>query len=145
MAHKIIKFFDKLEDRVRGYLSHFPIIYSLIGGIAVVLFWRGVWHTADIIMQYGFSSIIPIAKNILETKGFISFIFFEPVNLVLSTIVLLVIGLFVSFFIGDRIILSGIRNEKKLAEKTEEEIALEENILHRIENRVKKIEEKLNS
>jgi hypothetical protein len=44
---KIIKFFDRLEDKIRGKLSHYPIFYAFIGGIGVVLFWRGVWHTAD--------------------------------------------------------------------------------------------------
>ena len=109
--HKIFKFFDKLEDRVRGYLSHFPIIYSLIGGLAIVLFWRGVWHTADFVMQYGFYSIWPMALYIYNTKGIVSLIFFEPINLILSIIVLLMIGLFVSFFIGDQIIISGIRKK----------------------------------
>jgi hypothetical protein len=28
----ILKFFDKLEDHVRGALSHFPLFYSLFGG-----------------------------------------------------------------------------------------------------------------
>ena len=41
---------DKLEDHVRGFLSHYPIVYAFVGGIGVVIFWRGVWHTADYIM-----------------------------------------------------------------------------------------------
>ena len=44
---KIFRFFDKLEDHVRIALSHYPIVYTIIGGFSIVLFWRGVWMTAD--------------------------------------------------------------------------------------------------
>ncbi|MBI2068842.1 MAG: hypothetical protein HYT67_01930 [Candidatus Yanofskybacteria bacterium] len=100
---KIIKFFDRLEDRVRFTLSKHPLVYTFIGGVAVVLFWRGVWNTAD---------MIPWLTG--------------PVSLLISTGVLLMIGLFVSFFIGDQQILSGLRKEKKLIEKTKEELDAEE-------------------
>jgi hypothetical protein len=39
--------------------------------------------------------------------------------------VLLITGLFVSVLIGDKIILSGVANEKKIVEKTENEIVEE--------------------
>jgi hypothetical protein len=98
----ILKFFDKLEDHVRGALSHFPLFYSLFGGAGVVLFWRGVWHTADA----------------LEDGSKIgSLIFSGPGSMVLGLIILLMTGLFVSTFIGDSIIMSGIRKDKKLIEK----------------------------
>ena len=51
VTKKIIKFFDKLEDVIRGHLSRFPILYGMLAGIGIVLFWRGVWHTAD---EYAF-------------------------------------------------------------------------------------------
>jgi hypothetical protein len=91
--------FDKLEDIVRGHLSKYPIIYSIIGGIGVVLFWRGVWETAEILATL--------------SPGLALF-FYPPIQLVLSTLLLLLIGLMVSVFIGDRIILSGLRHEKSL-------------------------------
>lgn len=101
----IVRFFDKLEDFVREHLSRYPIPYSLIGGIGVVLFWRAVWHTADILM----------ALNVPFLKWF----FYEPIQIVVSTLSLMLTGLMVSVFIGDRIILSGLRHEKKLEETTE--------------------------
>jgi hypothetical protein len=52
MWHQIYHYFDKLEDRIRGRLSRYPIFYSLIGGTAIVLFWRGVWITADEISYF---------------------------------------------------------------------------------------------
>ncbi|MBI2476254.1 MAG: hypothetical protein HYV67_03350 [Candidatus Taylorbacteria bacterium] len=111
---KIIKFFDKLEDRTREHLSRVPIIYAVIGGIAIVLFWRGIWDLADVLAGLG---------------GLWAFVFHPFVSLFLSAIVLLVGGLFVSFFIGDRIIMSGLKHEKKVEEKTEAEVREEEAML----------------
>ncbi len=111
MLKKTLNFFDKLEDRIREQLSRYPIVYTFIGGIAVVLFWRGVWHTADILAQQG---------------GWIGFLFYEPVNLILVIIVLLASGLFVSYFIGDTILISGLKRQKKATEKTEKEVEEEE-------------------
>lgn len=62
------------------------------------------------------------------------------VSIGLSVAVLLGSGLFVSFFIGDRIILSGLKREKKLEEKTKEEVEKEIGIDTQIKNKVDKIE-----
>lgn len=121
---KIIQFFDKLEDRIRGKLSHYPIIYAIIGGIGVVLFWRGVWHTAD---ELNVGSLV---------------------SLVIGTAILLLIGVFVSAFIGNRLIISGLIGEKKLTEKAQDEIETEETqiknlkeVLNRVEKQVSHLEE----
>lgn len=111
MWKDIYRFFDRFEDRVRGSLSRFPILYTIIGGIAIVLFWRGVWHTADILQAKG---------------GWLGFIFYEPVSMIIVAIILLATGLFVSYFIGDTILISGAKSQKKLAEKTSKEVMEEE-------------------
>ena len=112
--HRILKFFDRLEDKTRQRLSRVPIFYAIVGGITVVLFWRGVWNLADIFEKGG---------------GWWGFIY-EPIpSVIISTAVLLCTGLFVSFFIGDRIILSGLKHEKKMEEKTESEVREEEVML----------------
>lgn len=129
------RFFDKLEDHVRVSLSHYPLLYSLIGGAGVVLFWRGVWHTADK----------------LETTTRLGKVLFSGVgSMVLGIVILLVTGLFVSTFIGDSIIISGIRKDKKLIEKStkeiEEELKIEDNeknILQKIEEEIGEIKEKI--
>lgn len=108
---KIVHFFDKLEDHVRGGLSLYPIIYAFIGGVCVVLFWRGVWHTADILMVQG---------------GIWGDIFYEPTTVVWTIVIMLMTGLFVSFFIGERIVISGLKHDKKVFDKTAAEIAEEE-------------------
>lgn len=110
----IIKFFDKLEDRTRGQLSRVPIFYAVVGGITVVIFWRGVWEIADYLYTLG---------------GFWTWLFDPFVSVAFSIVVLLVTGLFVSFFIGDRIIMSGLKHEKKVEEKTEVEVREEEAML----------------
>lgn len=117
MIKKIIKFFDKLEDKIRIILSRYVIIYALIGGVAIVLFWRGIWKLAD---EFPFMT--------------------GPVSIIISTAILLLSGLFVSFFITDRIILSGLKQEKKLAEKTEEEIKTDIEITAKVLTKLEKIE-----
>jgi hypothetical protein len=53
LVKNIVHFFDKLEDYVRGILSKYPIPYAFVGGVSIVLFWRGVWHTADMLQARG--------------------------------------------------------------------------------------------
>jgi hypothetical protein len=66
-----------------------------------------------------------------------------PITILISSILLLSTGLVVSSFIGTNIIISGIKNEKKLEEKEAEEIETEEYILHTLKTEVKKIREDL--
>jgi hypothetical protein len=112
----IIHFFDVLEDKIRAQLSKNPLLYALVGGIGVVLFWRGVWHIADEANISALASII------------------------IGSIMLLLSGAFVSTFIGSRLIISGLKGEKKLVEKTEDEIKSEGSELKRVENELDKIE-----
>jgi hypothetical protein len=116
---EIVRFFDKLEDKVRGKLSHYPILYALIGGVGVVLFWRGVWHTAD---DFNLGSII---------------------SAIIGVVVLLTTGVFVSSFIGNKIIISGLVGEKKLAKKEEGEIEKEEGEIETEETQIKNLQSTL--
>ncbi len=124
MLKSVINFFDKFEDKVRGVLSHHPILYTLIGGVAIVLFWRGVWHTADILQAQG---------------GILGWLFYEPTNLVIVSLILLATGLFVSYFIGDTILISGMKGEKKITDKTDREIQEEEQELEKIQASIEEI------
>ena len=112
-------FFDRLEDKVRIALSHRPIVYAFIGGIGIILFWKGVWETAE---------LLPIL--------------FGPVSILLGVSILLLTGLLVSFFIGDSIILSGFNREKKLAEKTESEVRAETYTLQYVATAVETLDAK---
>ncbi len=121
MRH-VIRFFDKLEDRIRGFLSHWPIVYSLIGAVGIVLFWKGVWEWAE---------VYPIL--------------FGPMSMLLGLIILLSTGLMVSFFIGDSIILSGLKHEKKLVEKTEVEVRADTSATDRVLARLELLEKKIDA
>jgi hypothetical protein len=118
MFKYIMNFLDKLEDRVRGKLSRSPLLYALIGGVGIVLFWRGVWHTAD---------MIPIIEN-------------GPVSIIVGAVILLITGIFVSAFVGNRLIMTGLKGEKKLADRTGETFETEE---ARIEKKIDKIESEM--
>ena len=121
MFNLVARFFDRLEDKVRSKLSHKSIIYAFLGGICTVIFWRGVWHTSDILMEKG---------------GFLAWMFYEPITVVWTSGVLLLTGLFVSIFIGERIIISGLKKEKKVTDKTEDEVQEEEVKIDRLEKKL---------
>lgn len=124
MFISIVRFFDRLEDRVRARLSHRSIVYAFVGGTCTIIYWRAVWHTADILMEG-----IPWLDGI---KGFWGYVFYEPISLVWTAIVLLMTGLFVSNFIGERIVISGLKKEKKVTDRTEEEVAGEEKDIQKL-------------
>lgn len=119
LLRSILKFFDKLEDKTRSRLSRNPLLYAILGGIGIVLFWRGVWHIADELM---INSVLSIT---------------------MGTIILLITGVFVSAFIGNSLIMSGLSGDKKLAEKTAEEVETEEAKIRRLQNTINRVEEKL--
>lgn len=109
-------------------LSHYPLIYSLLGGTGVILFWRGIWHTADYLEEMG---------------GILGIIFSDLGSMILGVTILLSTGLFVSIFIGDSIIMSGIKKDKKLIEKTEEELIEEAQTLEKVESKLEQLDKKL--
>lgn len=119
MTKKVLRFFDKLEDKIRARLSRLPMLYAFIGGVGVVLFWRGIWHIADEIYLSSMLSII------------------------IGGSILLISGAFVSTFIGSRLIISGLSGEKKLAEMTKEEIDAEENKLNKLQRSLNKVEDQI--
>lgn len=117
MLKRVLSFFDKLEDWVRINLSHAPIVYSLIGAIGIILVWKGVWEIADALPG-----------------------FWGPGSFFVGVVILLATGLLVSFFIGDNIILSGYKKEKKLAERTEAEVLKAEQATQQIIQKLDHIE-----
>ena len=126
-------FGDKLEDRVRGRLSRRPIIYAFFGGVGVVLFWRGVWHSADYLMERYFGLLPAESTMTLSQLPWWD----GPLSLLVGSVLLLLSGIFVSNFIGNEIIISGLRGEKKVVDKTKDEIEMEMNSLASIQKELK--------
>ena len=113
----IVKFFDRLEDVIRSWLSRRPILYGLIAGIGAVLFFRGIWILFDELNVGSIASIL------------------------LSLVILLASGVFVSHFVGDQLVLSGLKKEKKVIDKTEDEVRAELATLRDIKEDLKEIKE----
>jgi hypothetical protein len=132
--NSIYNFFDKFEDKVRNKLSHYPILYAFIGGIGVVIFWRGVWHTADFFTEVIFS----FQQNVSIDIGVLPW-WDGPLSLFIGSSLLLSTGLFVFDFIGNQSIITGLKGEKKLEEKTEEEVRQETDTIAEIKKEVKEI------
>jgi hypothetical protein len=129
----IINFFDRLEDKIRGKLSHWPIAYAFIGGVGTVLFWRGIWHTTDFISVLFFYP--ETGRELLVSGEWLD----GPVSFLIGSILLLLVGLFVSHFIGNEIIISGLKREKKLVERAEDEVAAEHVSLFSLERQLREI------
>jgi large-conductance mechanosensitive channel len=119
LLNVIHKVFDEIEDKARIKLVHHPIVYAFIGSVGIVSIWRGIWHISD---DWGVSSWGSLIFGILIT---------------------VLTGLFVSFFIGENIIISGLNKEKRIDEKTEEEIHKERTALDEIKKDIKDIKELL--
>lgn len=133
----IINFFDRLEDKIRGKLSHWPIVYAFIGGVGTVLFWRGIWHTADFFSVLVFYP--KTGREIFSSGEWLD----GPVSFLVGSFLLLLVGLFVSHFIGNEIIISGLKREKKLVERAEDELAAEHVSLFSLERQLKEIKASL--
>ncbi len=112
----IIKFFTNIEIKNRIFLSRHKFIYALIGGAGVILYWRGVWLTADIFYRAGINNSDQLWGWLL------SVIFSGPGSVFVGALILSLTGLLVQEFIGNDIIISGLKKEKKIIDKTEDEI-----------------------
>jgi uncharacterized protein YneF (UPF0154 family) len=117
LINEVVKVYNRFEIKLRHKLSHWPILYAFIGSIGVILIWRGVWMIADDIGMSGF------------------------VSMALGVLISIITGLFVSFFVGDKIIISGIKKEKRIDEKTESEIKKEEISLSEIKKDLREIKD----
>lgn len=134
---QIYRFGDKLEDRVRGKLSHFPISYAFFGGAGVIIFWRGIWHTIDYVVAVMWSQNAEMLTGFPWWDG--------PLSVFIGSVLLLMIGLFVPSFIGNEILISGLKGEKKVAEKTEQEIRADVAINVKLESQISEIQKKLDA
>ncbi len=135
----IFRFFDKLEDHVRGWFSRRPILYGIVGGVGVVLFWRGVWHTADFA---SFTFLFPRPDTGTPTLDAPE-LWDGLLSMAIGGLLLLLIGIFVSNFIGNEIIISGLHGKKKFSEVAKDRLEEKIGAIAEIEGEVKEISKRL--
>lgn len=130
--------YKKVQRKVQNYLSHYPALYALLVGIGIVLFWRGIWHSADEIHAtiHLFSS--RTSTDLLSTPWWDG-----PLSFLVGWLMLSITGAFTSSFIGNELILSGLRGERKLSERTEADLKTEENTISDIKDELVFISKKL--
>lgn len=126
-------YMKKLLARLHIYLSHHTFLYALITGIGVVLFWRGVWHSVDLIHIY-FQGPLDLDMHPWWDG---------PLSFIVGCLVLYISRAFVSSFIGNELILTGLRTEKKLAQKTESDLKVEVTAISDIKEEINAIAQKL--
>lgn len=136
MLKVILDFFDKLEDKVRKWLSMFPLLYAFIGGTGVIIFWRGIWHSMDYAMEY--------FTTVNKSGDIGALIWWDgPLSVFIGLVILITTGIFTSSFIGNEIIISGIKGEKKMVDKTEAEVRNETESMKGIEKQIKMISNRI--
>ena len=113
IINSVVGYFDKLEDRVRMRISRYPIFFALIGGFAIVEFWRGVWQLSDYVL-FKWLGLLPTE------------VWSNVISIVVGTTIILITGLYVSLFISDGVLVSGIKRDRKEFEKEIEKIKKDE-------------------
>lgn len=109
--------FKKTQHKIQNYLSHYPKWYALIVGVGIVLFWRGVWHSADQIHTLITSFSSESSMSLSSSPWWDG-----PLSFLVGCFLLFFTRAFTSSFIGSELILSGLRGEKKLSERTESDL-----------------------
>ncbi len=118
-----------LALKIKTWLSHHPLLYAFFGGIGVVLFWRGVWHTTDFLMQT--ATIVQMDKSTDLNMG----LWWDgPLSLLIGSLLLLCMSAFVSSLIGNEIIISGLRAERSQLKKEDKTLHSEAQEIHEVRN-----------
>ncbi|MBP6904586.1 MAG: hypothetical protein KBB91_00830 [Candidatus Pacebacteria bacterium] len=123
----------KLLTRLHIFLSHHSWLYALIAGVGIVLFWRGVWHTTDLVHLYMSNS-----QAVMDHAWWDG-----PLSFLTGCLILYITRAFVSSFIGNELILSGLRTEKKLTRQTDTDLKVEVTAIADIKDEIATIAHKL--
>lgn len=103
----------RITNKIKAWLSHHPLLYALLGGVGVVLFWRGVWHTVDYIMLLAQASATHTSISLVTNLWWDG-----PLSLALGSFILLSTSAFVFSLIGNEIIITGLQSERRQLAKT---------------------------
>lgn len=136
----------KLLTKIHIFLSHHSVLYATVAGIGIVLFWRGVWHSVDVV-HYKIEHLFSDGSSTLQ------YVWWDgPFSFVVGVLILWFTRAYVSSFIGNELILSGLRNEEKVVKDAEGEIHTElraitdiKEDLEAISENLEELEEKIQS
>lgn len=117
--HHITKTLLKIESAARKFFEFIPFTHAFLAGVGVILFWRGVWEVADIIM------LDPVA------------------SILLGIAILGGIGLFIQTFVGNAIIIKNVEREGKIEKSTSKKISQVESEVEREEMTLQKLSQKI--
>lgn len=119
--HHVTKTLLNIEDNARKFFERIPFIHALLAGIGVVLFWRGIWESAD--------------KMALD-----------PLSSALLGIALLGgIGLFIQTFVGNTIIIKSVKKEEQLEKTTVKKVQQEEITLLQLSQKIDELNSKIDN
>lgn len=123
----------KFLTRLHIFLSHHSFLYALIAGVGIVLFWRGVWHTTDLVHLYMSNS-----QAVMDHTWWDG-----PLSFLTGCLILYITRAFVSSFIGNELILSGLRTEKKMTRQATTDLKEEVTVISDIKQEIGTIVHKL--
>ena len=132
---KLFSAIARLSKGAREKLSHYPIIYAILGAIGIILFWRGIWHTADFTAAFFLNNQ---GEDVLNYADLLD----SLVSAVIGFVLLLITGLFVTDFIGSQIVSTAVKKEEKIekiAQETESEEKSETQKIEELENRFEQV------
>ena len=112
--NKLIQAIERGEAAIRKFLTNYPVLYTGLTALAIVVFWEGVSE---------------IARSYAASSG-------PFVLIVISVPVLIVLGTFLPFFITDKKVLSELTHEEKEIERVERVEEKDTSILHRMEDKM---------
>ncbi len=133
--------FKRAEGAFRRALKRHPFLYAFVGGVGIVLFWRGVWLFVDF-----------LSLTFLPPHGAVASIDLgvgadSLISLAVGIALLLSTGLFVSELLSGETVISQIKQEEHVTEETEKEVkeveAEEETELPQLEQEVHHIAEEM--
>src|SRR3989338_10592050 len=96
----------RMEHKMVVYLSHRHKLYAVVVGMGMILFWRGVWHSVDQVHELFSLGLIATSIDLVTSPWWDG-----PLSLVVGIVILYFTGALTSSFIGNELILSGLRGE----------------------------------
>ena len=130
-------FLKNIGKKLQRALRRHPLIYAFVGGVGIVLFWRGIWYLTDFFV---FVLLVPRNQaSPIDWSGGVD----GGVSLILGVVLLLSTGLFVSEFLSGQVLMADVKEEEKLTKEAERGIKKESSELPSIEEGLRHIEEEI--